>query len=74
MLLSSLIYSCKQKNGIGCVMVGVLSSNVVSCRFDPRLGHTKDYQVGIFCFSAKHAALRKKDKDWLAWNHDNVSG
>ena len=25
------------------------------------------------CFSAKHAELRIKSKDWLARNHDNVS-
>ena len=52
----------------------MLSSNVVSRGFDPRSGQTKDYQVGICWFSAKHAALRRKNKDWLAWNHDNVSG
>ena len=32
-----------------------------------------DYQIGICCFSAKHAALRRKRKDWLARNHDTVS-
>jgi hypothetical protein len=35
--------------------------------------HSKDYKIGICCFSAKHAALRRKNKDWLAWNQDNVS-
>jgi hypothetical protein len=25
------------------------------------------------CFSAKHAALRSKSKDWLARNRNNVS-
>jgi hypothetical protein len=25
------------------------------------------------CFSAKHAALRRKYKDWLARNQNNVS-
>jgi hypothetical protein len=29
--------------------------------------------VGVCCFSAKHAALRSKNKDWLARNQDNVS-
>jgi hypothetical protein len=28
---------------------------------------------GIACFYAKRAALRKKSKDWLAFNQDNVS-
>jgi len=30
-------------------------------------------KVGIYCFSAKHAALRRKSKDWLDRNQDNVS-
>jgi hypothetical protein len=33
----------------------------------------KDYEIGICCFSAKHAALRRKSKDWLARNQNNVS-
>ena len=46
---------------------------VVDCGFDPWWGQTKDYNIGIYCFSAKHAALRRKSKDWLARNLDNVS-
>jgi GH43 family beta-xylosidase len=42
-------------------------------RFEPRSGQTIDYKTGICCFSAKHTALRKKCKDWLTWNQDNVS-
>jgi hypothetical protein len=37
------------------------------------LGQTKDYEIGICCFSAEHAALRNKSKDWLTRNLDNVS-
>jgi hypothetical protein len=37
------------------------------------LGQTKDYEIGICCFSAKHAALRRKSKDWLPRNQNNVS-
>ena len=33
---------------------------------------TKDYKIGICCFSAKHAALRRKRKYWLARYQDNV--
>jgi hypothetical protein len=33
---------------------------------------TKDYKIGIDCFSANHAALRKNSKDWLAQNQNNV--
>jgi len=33
----------------------------------------KDYKIGIYCFSAKHTALRNKSKGWLALNQNNVS-
>jgi hypothetical protein len=36
-------------------------------------GQTKDYEIGICCFSAKYAELRRKSKDWLARNQNNVS-
>jgi hypothetical protein len=34
---------------------------------------TKDYKIGICCFSAKHTTLRRKNKDWLGRNQNNVS-
>jgi len=37
------------------------------------LGQTKDYEIGICCFSTKHAASRRNIKDWLARNQNNVS-
>jgi hypothetical protein len=40
--------------------------------FEPRSGQIQDYKIGICCFSAKHAALRRKSKDWLARNQNNV--
>jgi hypothetical protein len=55
-------------------MASLLASSVVDLVFErPRSDQTKDYEIGICCFSAKHATLRKKIKDWLAWNQDNVS-
>ena len=54
-------------------MVRVLASSAVERGFELRLGQTNNYKIGICCFSAKHAALRRKSKDWLAWNQDNVS-
>jgi len=33
----------------------------------------KTIKIGICCFSAKHATLRRKNKDWLALNQDNLS-
>jgi hypothetical protein len=53
-------------------MVSVLASSVVDRGFEPRSGQTKDYEIGILCFSAKQAALRRKSIDWLARNQDNV--
>ena len=53
-------------------MVSVLASRAVDCGFEPRSGQTKDYKIGICCFSSKHAALRRKRKDWLTRNQDNV--
>ena len=54
-------------------MVSVLASSSVDCGFEPRSGQTKDYKIGIGCFSAKHATLRRKSKDWFARNQNNVS-
>jgi hypothetical protein len=56
------------RNRIGDVMVSVLASSVVDCGSESRSGQTKDYTIGICCFSAKHAALRRKSKD-----QDNAS-
>jgi hypothetical protein len=50
-------------------MVSVLTSSAVDRGFD----ETKDYKIGICCFSAKQAELRSKNKDWLARNQNNVS-
>jgi hypothetical protein len=68
----SFIKSC---NYIGSVMVNVLHSSAVDREFEPRSGQTKDYKIGICCFSAKHTELSRKSEDWLtrARNQDNVS-
>jgi hypothetical protein len=55
-------------------MVSVLAPSAVDRGFEPRSGQTKDYKISICCFPAKHAALRRKSKDWLAArNQNNVS-
>jgi hypothetical protein len=54
-------------------MVSVLVSSALDRGFQPRSGQTKDYKISMCFFSAKHAALRKKSKDWLVRNRDNVS-
>ena len=53
-------------------MVSVLASSVVDHGFENRSDQTKDYEIGIYCFSAKHAALRRKSKVWLFRNQDDV--
>ena len=52
------------KDHIGGVMVSVLASSAVDPGLEPRSSQPKDYKTGICCFSAKHAALRRKSKDW----------
>jgi hypothetical protein len=54
-------------------MVSVVALSAADRVFNARSGQTKDYDIGICCFSAKHAALRSKNKDWLARNQNNVS-
>ena len=49
-------------------MMSVLASCVVDRGFNPRSGQTKDNNIGCFV-----AALRRKNKDCLAWNQDIVS-
>jgi hypothetical protein len=40
--------------------------------FEPRSGKSIDYVIGICWFSAKHTTLKKKSKEWLARNQNNV--
>jgi hypothetical protein len=54
-------------------MVNVHAPIAVDRGFETRLGQIKYYRICICCFSAKHSALRRKSKDWLARNQDNVS-
>ena len=52
-------------NRIDGIMVNMLASSAVDHGFKPQSGQTKNYKIGICCFSAKHAALRRKSTDWL---------
>jgi len=60
-------------NCISGIMVSWLASSAIDRGFKPRSGQTKDYKIGLCCFSTKHAALRRKSKDWLDQNQANVS-
>ena len=55
-----------QTHGFGGVMVGVLAASAVDRGFEPRSDETKDYKL-VF------VALRRKSKDWMAQNQNNVS-
>ena len=67
------IYIFNLYNRIVGVMVSVLALSAVDRGFELRSGESKDYKIGISCFSAEHAALKRKSKEWLALNQDNVS-
>ena len=58
---------------IGGVMVSMLASSAVDCGFKPRSGYPKNIKLVLVAFPLKNAALRRKSKDWLARNQDNVS-
>jgi hypothetical protein len=50
-----------------------VTTSAVDRGFETRSGQTKDYKIGICYFSVRHASLRRKNKDWLARNMNNVS-
>jgi len=54
-------------------MVSVPVLSAVDSVYKPWSDETKDYKIGICCFFAKHAALRRMIKDWLSQNKDNMS-
>ena len=55
-------------------MVNALDSSAVDREFEPpRSGQTKDFNIGICCFPANRAALRRNNKDLLARNLENAS-
>ena len=60
-------------NRIGGVMVSMLASSAVDRGIETRSDQSEDYTIDICCFSAKHATLRGKNKDWFSRNQDNVS-
>ena len=59
----------KERNSIGGVMVSMLASSAVDHGFKSGSSQTEDYKICIFA----SPALRRKSKDWLARNQDNVS-
>ena len=70
-IVSITIYYCNCMNHISGEIVSVLASSAVDRGFEPRSGQTKAYEIDICCFSAKHAAFRRKGNDSLARNQEN---
>ena len=69
MFMLSLIFF----NTISGVVVSVVCSSVVDPGFLHRFCQIKNHKMGICYFSANGAVLRRKIKDWLARNQDNMS-
>jgi hypothetical protein len=55
------------------IHVAPLGHNILIARLESQSGQIKDYTIGISCFPVKHAAIRRKRKDWLTRNQDIVS-
>ena len=53
------------ENRIDDGMVSVLMLSAADGEFKPRSGKTKDYKIGICCFSSNHTELGRKSKDWI---------
>ena len=61
------------KNRIGGVMDNVLASKCGRSWVRAPVGSNQRLKKWYVCFSANHAAWRRKSKDWLARNQNNVS-
>ena len=43
-------------------VISMVSSSAVDCAFDRCSSETKEYKIGIWCFSAKHKSLMRKSR------------
>ena len=64
-MVSVLVLIVVDRGFIGGVMISVLILSAVDRGFDYRSGQTKDYKIGMCCFSAKHAAEEIAMTGWL---------
>ena len=62
-------------NRTGGLIVSVLASSVVDRVFEPRLDQIKSNIMKLVCVASPLSTqvLRRKNKDWLVRNQDNVS-
>jgi hypothetical protein len=65
--------SYQNVKSIGGVMVSMLASSEAHCGFESRSDQTKNIKLILVDSSRKHTSLRRKIKDWLARNQDNVT-
>jgi hypothetical protein len=65
------LYFTSHKNTSAAKVI-MLVSSAIGHVFEPWSGQIKDDKIGISCFSTNHAVLRRKSKNWLARNQDNV--
>jgi hypothetical protein len=54
-------------------MASMLTSNALDRGIKTLSGQTKDYTIGLCCFSVKHTVFRSKSKDWFSQNQVYVS-
>jgi hypothetical protein len=59
------IYFLKFPHTIIQIFIYSQCSSAIDCGFESRSGQTKDYEIGMCCFSAKHALRRKSKTSWL---------
>jgi hypothetical protein len=52
-------------NRISGAVVSLLALSVVNLWFKHHSGRTKNYKIGICCFSAKQTSLKIKNGDWF---------
>ena len=57
------IFVLFERNNNGAVMVNMLAWSAVYHGFKPWSGETKDYKMGICCFSAKEKDQRLVDSE-----------
>jgi hypothetical protein len=56
-MINPIVFLCTT-NYISGVMDSMLASSAVDRGFEPWLGQTKEYKIGICCFFGKNAALK----------------
>ena len=66
------MYNIKTRNKLCPLMVFMVTFIKKIVGLIPGWVKTKDYQIGIGCFSATQATLISKSNDWLGWNQNNV--